>query len=34
MNIPKTQDMLKPDVCHYMELECIENNFKSGEPGI
>ena len=33
-NIPKTEDMLKPDVTYYLDVESMENRFKTGEPGI
>ena len=32
-NAPRTQEMLKPEIVHYMQVQRITNTFKHGEPG-
>ena len=32
-NIPKTEDMLRPEIAHYLQVEGIPNTFKHTVPG-
>ena len=32
-NIPKTEDMLSPEICHYLDVEGNQNKFKHQKPG-
>ena len=33
-NVPRTQEMLKSEICHYLDVEGFENRFKHGIPGM
>ena len=32
MSVPRTMEMLKPDIVHYLQFCRLPNTFKNGEP--